>query len=240
MLRYYSRVISHHKIEEFGEMIENGKIIEAFHFRHACKVFDAQKKIGDEDFATILETGRLSPSSFGFEPWKFLVVQKRELREKLKPVTWGAQGTLPTASHFVIILARRQRSMRYDSDYITHMMYDVHHLPEESAEQRREKYRIFQQKDFRLFESERAMFDWAVKQTYIALANMMTSAAMLGIDSCAVEGFKTEEVEEIMAEAFRIDMEEYGVAVMAAFGYRIHAPKEKTRQCMEDITQWYE
>ncbi len=220
-------------------MTENDRIIETFHFRHACKVFDAQKKISDDDFMTILETGRLSPSSFGFEPWKFLVVQNTKLREKLKTVTWGAQGTLPTASHFVVILARRQRSMRYDSDYISRMMYDVHHLPEEQAEQRREKYRIFQQDDFRLFESERAMFDWAGKQTYIALANMMTSAAMLGIDSCAIEGFKAEAVEELMAEAFGIDTETFGVAVMVAFGYRVHASKEKTRQRMEDITQWY-
>ena len=220
-------------------MIENDKIIEAFHFRHACKVFDAQKKINDDDFMTILETGRLSPSSFGFEPWKFLVVQNSELREKLKPVTWGAQGTLPTASHFVVILARKQKSMRYDSDYITHMMYDVHKIPEEQAEQRRNFYQVFQEKDFKLFESERAMFDWAGKQTYIALGNMMTAAAMLGIDSCPIEGFKADEVEKLMAEEFGVNTEEFGVAVMVAFGYRVNEQPEKTRQSMEDISQWY-
>ncbi len=221
-------------------MIENEKIIEAFHFRHACKVFDVQKKINDNDFMTILETGRLSPSSFGFEPWKFLVVQNSELREKLKPVTWGAQGTLPTASHFVVILARKQKSMRYDSDYITHMMYDVHKIPEEQAEQRRNFYQVFQEKDFKLFESERAMFDWAAKQTYIALGNMMTAAAMLGIDSCPIEGFKADEVEKLMAKEFGVDTEEFGVAVMVAFGYRVNEQPEKTRQRMEDIMQWYE
>ncbi len=220
-------------------MIENDKIIEAFHFRHACKVFNAEKKISDNDFMTILETGRLSPSSFGFEPWKFLVVQNSELREKLKPVTWGAQGTLPTASHFVVILARKQKSMRYDSDYITHMMYDVHKIPEEQAEQRRNFYQVFQEKDFKLFESERAMFDWAGKQTYIALGNMMTAAAMLGIDSCPIEGFKADEVEKLMAEEFGVNTEEFGVAVMVAFGYRVNEQPEKTRQSMEDISQWY-
>ncbi len=221
-------------------MIENEKIIEAFHFRHACKVFDVQKKINDNDFMTILETGRLSPSSFGFEPWKFLVVQNSELREKLKPVTWGAQGTLPTASHFVVILARKQKSMRYDSDYITHMMYDVHNIPKEQAEMRRGFYKKFQEEDFNLLESERATFDWAGKQTYIALANMMTAAAMLGIDSCAIEGFKADEVEKLMAKEFGVDTEEFGVAVMVAFGYRVNEQPEKTRQRMEDIMQWYE
>ncbi len=221
-------------------MIENDKIIEAFHFRHACKVFNAEKKISDNDFMTILETGRLSPSSFGFEPWKFLVVQNSELREKLKPVTWGAQGTLPTASHFVVILARKQKSMRYDSDYITHMMYDVHKIPKEQAEMRRGFYKKFQEEDFNLLESERATFDWAGKQTYIALGNMMTAAAMLGIDSCSIEGFKADEVEKLMAKEFGVDTEEFGVAVMVAFGYRVNEQPEKTRQRMEDIMQWYE
>ncbi|MCF6192947.1 MAG: nitroreductase family protein, partial [Kangiellaceae bacterium] len=96
-------------------MIDKKEIIEAFNYRHACKVFDANKKISDADFDFILETGRLSPSSFGFEPWKFLMVQNIDLREKLKSITWGAQGTLPTASHFMVILARKQNSMNYDS-----------------------------------------------------------------------------------------------------------------------------
>ena len=79
------------------------KFLEAMKFRHATKEFDSTKKISDEDFDTVLEYGILSPSSFGFEPWKFLVVQNENLRTKLKEFSWGAQGTLPTASHFMII-----------------------------------------------------------------------------------------------------------------------------------------
>lgn len=220
-------------------MIEKNKILEAYNFRHACKVFDAEKKISEENFLTILETGRLSPSSFGFEPWKFLVVQNRELREKLLPATWGAQGTLPTASHYVVILARKQKSMRYDSDYIEHMMTDIHHLPKEASEARRKFYKQFQEKDFTLLESERSTFDWATKQTYIALANMMTTAAMLGIDSCPIEGFKAQEFEAVMNREFGVDTEEFGVGVMVAFGYRVDPQKVKTHQSMQDITEWY-
>jgi len=220
-------------------MIEKNHILDAFNFRHACKVFDTDKKISSEDFETILETGRLSPSSFGFEPWRFLIIQNMALREKLMPVTWGAQNTLPTASHFVIILARKQKEMRYDSEYITHMMYDVHNLEKNSAEKRREKYKIFQENDFKLLESSRATFDWAAKQTYIALANMMTSAAMLGIDSCPIEGFQAEKAEKIISEAFDVDTELFGIAVMVAFGYRIDKQHLKTRQKMDDIVQWY-
>jgi hypothetical protein len=220
-------------------MIKNEAIIKAFNFRHACKVFDAEKKISEADFETILETGRLSPSSFGFEPWKFLVVQNQELREKLKPFTWGAQGTLPTASHFIVILSRKQNTLKYDSEYISHMMYDVHHIPEEMAEKRRSFYEKFQKSDFKLLESQRATFDWANKQCYIALGNMMSSAAMLGIDSCPIEGFVAEDIEKVISSDFGIESEEYGVAVMVAFGYRVNAQPVKTRQTLEDVVSWY-
>ncbi len=220
-------------------MIEKSKILDAYNFRHACKAFDTDKKIPAADFDFILETARLSPSSFGFEPWKFLVVQNQDLRDKLKPVAWGAQGVIPTASHFVIILARKQKSLRFDSDYIDHMMRDIHHLPDEVIEMRRGFYETFQKSDFNLFENERAVFDWSTKQAYIALANMLTASAMIGIDSLPMEGFKAKEMQQLMAEEFDIDTTEYGVACMVAFGYRKDEPYKKTRQSIDAITQWY-
>jgi len=220
-------------------MIDKNDIIDAYNFRHACKVFDDKRKISNEDFSFILETGRLSPSSFGYEPWKFLIIQNMRLRNVLKPATWGAQNTLPTASHFIVILARRQKSMRYDSNYIDHMMRNTHHLSDEAVNMRRKVYKTFQEKDFKLLGNERAMFDWSCRQTYIALGNMMTSAAMLGIDSCPIEGFNAGKVETIMKEDFNIDTDEFGVACMVAFGYRVDEPREKTRQNIKEITQWY-
>jgi len=218
--------------------MDANEIIKAFNFRHACKIFDKTKKIDENDFNTILEVARLSPSSFGFEPWKFLVVQNSELREKLLPVTWGAQNILPTASHYVIILARKKPTLLYNSDYITHMLYDVHHIPKEKAEARRTKYKKFQEEDFKLLESERTIFDWACKQTYIALGNMMSVAAMLGIDSCAVEGFEIDKLEELLAKEFKIDTNIWGVSVMVGFGYRLNEQPPKTRQSLNDIVEW--
>jgi nitroreductase len=181
----------------------------------------------------------LSPSSFGFEPWKFLVVQNKELRTKLLAPTWGAQGSLPTASHFLVILARKQKSMHYNSEYIEHMMKNIHHIASDAALKRKEFYTHFQKDDFNLLESKRATFDWACKQTYIALANMMSSAAMLGIDSCPIEGFNAKELEVIMQKDFGIDTEEFGVSVMLALGYRVDEQKRKTRQTLETITTLY-
>lgn len=215
------------------------KFLDAMKFRHATKEFDATKKISDEDFNSILEYGVLSPSSFGFEPWKFLVVQNEELREKLKAFSWGAQGTLPTASHFVIILARKVKGMKYDSEYIKHMMNDVKEFPADVQKIYSGFYEKFQKEDFKLLGNDRAVFDWSSKQTYIALANMMTGAAYLGIDSCPMEGFDFDLTEKFLEE-LGIDTEEYGASVMVSFGYRKDAPKhEKVRQNVDTVTQWF-
>ena len=214
------------------------EIIDAYYFRHACKEFDSEKKIPQEIFDTILETGRLSPSSFGFEPWFFLVVQNPALRKKLRELTWGGQKQIPTASHLVVILARKSYFMKYDSDYITHMMREVMGLPEAMIEKKREVYRNFQQNDFKLLESERAMFDWACKQTYIALGNMMTSAAMVGVDSCPIEGFDRDRLDALLEEHFEVETDRFGISCMVAFGYRVREGRRKTRQPMEEISRW--
>ncbi len=216
------------------------KFLEAMKFRHATKEFDATKKISDEDFNTILEYGILSPSSFGFEPWKFVVVQNENLRAKLKDFSWGAQGTLPTASHFMIILARKDKGMKYDSPYIKHMMNDVKQFPEDVQEIYSGFYEKFQKEDFKLLDNPRTMFDWSVKQTYIALANMMTGAAYMGIDSCPIEGFDADLTEAFLRDDLGVDTGEFGAAVMVCFGYRKDAPKhEKVRQDINTVTSWF-
>lgn len=219
--------------------IVNQQILDAFQFRYACKAFDPEMKISEEDFGTIIESARLSPSSFGFEPWKFLVIQNMDIREKLKAVAWGAQGQFPTASHVVVILSRKAVDTKAGSEYINGVMRDVQKLPEEIQEMKGNFFKNFQQKDFDLTD-ERKLFDWAGKQAYIALANMMTSAALLQIDSCPMEGFDREKFEDILAQEGLLDKEHFGVSVMAAFGYRAKDAVvfPKTRGAAENIIQW--
>ncbi len=97
----------------------------------------------------------------------------------------------------------------------------------------------FKKVDFDLFNNDRAMFDWATKQTYIALGNMMTAAAYIGVDSCPIEGFDMEEMTNFLEEDLNIDTEEFGVSCMLAFGYRKEDPRGKTRQDINDIAKWY-
>lgn len=213
-------------------------IINAFQYRHATKEFDDTKQLSDQDIQFILKTANLSPSSFGFEPWHFVVVQDKELRELLKPVAWGAPLKLDTASHFILGLSMKSPLTKWDSDYIMHMMKDVKQFPEDVIEMYSKFYREFQERDFDL-DTDKKLFDWASKQTYIALANMMTSAALVGIDSCPIEGFHQEKAEALLKDKFDIDTDKYGLSFMVAFGYRkAEPPHAKSRRDLSEIVTW--
>ncbi|MEJ7220106.1 NAD(P)H-dependent oxidoreductase [Staphylococcus gallinarum] len=212
-------------------------IIEAFNFRHATKRFDATKSISDSEFNTILEAGRLSPSSLGLEPWKFVVVQNKALRNKLKEISWGAQGQLDTASHFVLILARKNVVAK--SPYVQHLLREVKQYSPESIPATEEKFDNFQT-GFHINDNERTLLDWARKQTYIALGNMMTSAALLNIDSCPIEGFDLDGVTKLLSDEGILDEANFAPSVMVAFGYRETEPKPKVRQSQADVIEWLE
>lgn len=217
--------------------ISKENIIKAFNSRHATKEFDSTKSIAKEDFNFILKTAQLSPSSFGFEPWHFVVVQNKELRELLKPVAWGAPLKLDTASHYVLGLTMKSPMTKWNSEYITHMMKEVKQFPEDVIETYTKFYREFQEKDFNL-DTDRHLFDWASKQTYIPLANMMTSASLIGIDSCPIEGFHQEKAEALLKEKFDIDTTKFGLSYMVAFGYRKEEPRKKIRRELDSIITW--
>ncbi|MEH7108372.1 NAD(P)H-dependent oxidoreductase [Bacillus sp. JJ1764] len=217
--------------------IDKKDILDAFRYRHATKRFDSIRKISEDDFEFILETGRLSPSSFGYEPWKFLIIQNQELREKLREVSWGAQGQLTTASHFVIILAKTNLS--YDSDYVLNHKKNVQKMPEDIIKNSTARMKSFQESDLPMVNNERAMYDWACRQTYIALGNMMTAAAMIGIDSCPIEGFNYKLVNEILEKNGLLDHGEWRASVMVAFGYRETDPQRaKVRKDIEQTVKW--
>lgn len=215
--------------------ISKQQVLDAFHFRAATRAYDPSKKISEDDFNYILELARLSPSSVGSEPWQLLVIQNSALRQALKPVSWGMATQVDDASHLVVLLAKK--NARYDSDFFREVMAR-RGLEGDKAEQALARYQQFQSQDAQVLESERALFDWTSKQTYIALANMMTGAALIGIDSCPIEGFNHVEVNRILAEAGLFDPAEWGVSVMVTFGYRAKEPRPKLRKSLEEIVRW--
>ena len=221
-------------------MIRQTDILDAFRFRHACKVFDDTRSIADEQFAFILETARLSPCSFGLEPWTFLVVQQPDKRDSLRRVTWGGQTQLPTASHVLVCLVRKAAFMRYDSAFVHDFMRSVQQFPEDVCVTRSAYLEQFQRQDFDLLSNERHLEDWAAKQCYLPLANMMTAAAVIGIDSCPIEGFDKAALEQVLADEFAVDTQQWGAGYLVAFGYRQAEPvRPKTRQPLEAIVKWF-
>lgn len=212
------------------------QFLEAMNFRHATKEYDENLKISDKDFYFILEAGRLSPSSLGSEPWKFLVIQDPILREKMMPVAPGAAEKLKAASHFVVLLARK--GVRYDSEYLLNHMKTVQHYPEEMIGTISEQYKYFQQGK-NILVNEQALNDWAAKQTYIALGNMLTAAAMIGIDSTPMEGFQADNLDALLEAEGLLEGGAYSASVLAAFGYRKADPnRPKTRKTLEEVAQF--
>lgn len=212
------------------------QVLEAMQSRHATKEYDKERKISESDFNYILEAGRLSPSSLGSEPWKFLVIQNPELREKMMEVAAGAVEKLKSASHFVVILSRKD--VRFDSDYLVNHMKNIQHFPEDIMPMIIEQYKMFQEQK-NILDSERSLQDWSAKQTYIALGNMLTAAAMIGVDSTPMEGFHSAKMDALLKEEGLIIDENYSASVLAAFGYRKADPQRpKTRKPMEEVVQW--
>ena len=216
-------------------------VLNAFHFRHACKVFDENKKISDTDMAYILETGRLSPSSFGMQGWRMLVITDPGVRARLKKECWN-QVQIDTSSHLVVFVTRT-KELEPGNDWVKSRFAD-RGMPAEAQAAYYERYAGFHQNlktrlkgfftrsivgiFYGLFHSCRKpgdLYEWASKQCYIPLGNMMTAAAMIGIDSCPLEGFDKNAVEKVL----ELDTSREEVVVLCAFGYRKNDQPEKKR-----------
>lgn len=219
---------------------KNEKIIQLFENRYTCKGYDPDKKVSDEDFQTILEAGRLSPSSMGYEPWKFVRLKNREVVEQLRPYCWGALKAFDGASHILLILARVPEDMKYDSQYLDYIQRDIQHFPEDKLQERKEKFRKFQEEDFNLLKDDRNLFDWTCKQTYIPFTNMLTVAAMLDVDSTPIEGFHQERVHEILTKWNVYDSKHFKIANMLAFGYTNRDHRKKTRRSLDEVYDEFE
>jgi nitroreductase len=202
--------------------------MDAMNFRHACKIFDETKKISDDDIHFILECGRKSPSSFGMEAWKFLVITNEELKAKLRPACWD-QVQITSCSHLVIVLAGIE-SVKVQSGEVE-KRFARRNMPQESLDMYMGLYASHLESTL---SSDENIYCWTSKQTYIAAANMMTGAAFIDIDSCPIEGFEKEKVEEIL----NLDTTKFQVAMLLPFGYRLNAQSAQLRLPFDDVVEF--
>lgn len=193
-------------------------LLAALRWRYATKQFDASRTIPAEVWSALEEALVLTPSSYGLQPWKFLVITDPALRAELRPFSWN-QAQITDASHLVVFLAQREITLA-DLDRLIEATSAVRGLPVEQLG----FYRDLMQKDL-VDGPRRAIVDqWAKDQVYIALGNFMTCAALLGIDTCPIEGFSPPDYDRVL----KLEDSPYRSAVVCAAGYRDETCKYAT------------
>lgn len=203
-------------------------VLKALQFRHACKKFNPDIKIPLDILNEVLECARLSPSSFGMEPWKFLVIRNTEIRQLLQNACWG-QPQITDCSDVIVVLDKKDLT-RPDSDYVK-QQFNRRNLTADAEQAYMDKYRQHYQAEIEPLMSNYA---WDSKQCYIALSNIMTAAAAAGVDSCPIEGFAKKQVEE----ALHLDTARFEVVVIVALGYRAGEQTERLRLAFDQVVEF--
>ncbi|MCD9186969.1 MAG: NAD(P)H-dependent oxidoreductase [Pyrinomonadaceae bacterium] len=188
--------------------IKSENILEKLNWRYATKSYDPAKKISDSDWATLEESLVLAPSSFGLQPYKYIVVTDPETREKLKPAAWG-QPQITDASHLVVFAYKKTLT---DAD-IEHYVDRIVEVRGGSREDLADYENVMKSSAQKAVDGGYIEV-WNSRQAYIALGFLLQTAALLGIDATPMEGFDPAQFNEILG------LTDYSAVAVAALGYR--------------------
>jgi nitroreductase len=211
--------------------VSNETLIRQLQWRYAVKQFDPTRKISQADWNAIEQALVLTPSSFGIQPWKFFVIENPELRAKLPPISWGQ--TQPVEASHLVVFAQRKDLPPEDIERYVDRIAQVRGVARESLE----GFRTI------LLNSRQSAADngtlnvWNSRQVYIAVGNLLTSAAMLGIDACPMEGIEPERYDEVLG----IGVKGYTTLCVVALGFRAatdkYAELPKVRYPREEVIE---
>ncbi len=191
------------------------QLLEALHWRYATKVFDPAKKIPSDTWVALEQSMVLTPSSYGLQPWKFIVVTDKAIRESLVPHCWK-QRQVADCSHLVVMAVQKV----LDEAHIDRFISRIVEIRGGSADGLM-GYRNVMMNDVVHGERGKWVAEWAARQAYIALGQFMASCALVGVDSCPMEGFVPEKVDELLGLTER----GYTAAVLCPAGYRSAADR---------------
>ena len=208
------------------------QVLDRLQWRYATKKFDPSQKILDETWKALEQSLVLAPSSFGLQPWKFLVVLNPDLRQQLLEPAWG-QKQVVDASHLVVFAARTDVTPTDVDRHIEHMA-EVQSVSTEKLSGLAEMTKGYlSDPPFPLDKPK-----WSAKQAYIALGFFLHSAAMLGIDTCAMEGFIPSKYDEILG----LKGTGYSSVVLCTAGYRAAddtaAERKKVRYATDVVVEY--
>lgn len=190
-------------------------LIQQLKWRYATKKFDASRRIDPATWSTLEEALVLSPSSYGLQPWKFLVVTDPALKARLRPASWN-QAQVEDCSHHVVFLVKKDLGMP-EIEHFVDRIAEVRAVPRESLA----GYRGYMVGDLAEGPRAKVINEWAARQVYIALGNFMTAAAVLGVDTCPMEGLVPAQYDEILG------LEGSGWATLCACPAGYRAPEDK-------------
>ena len=166
-------------------------LLKALNNRYATKLFDSEKRISNLDLETIIESVRLTPTAFGLQLMKLVIVENKNTRQELLKHSYD-QKQIVDASHLLILCKEAKFEKKHIEEYIQNI-----------SETRNVNIRDldgFKKMliNYRNSLDDSSLNEWIKNQVYIALGNLLTSCAILGIDSCPMEGFNNEKYDEIL------------------------------------------
>jgi nitroreductase len=207
--------------------VSNETVLQQLKWRYATKRFDPTRKIAEEDWETLEQSLVLTPSSFGLQPWRFIVVTGQETKDKLKLISWG-QHQLAEGSH-VVVFATRQNLPAEDIDKYVARTAEVRGCTVETLSGFRKSMLGA------LHGGKINLNHWAALQVYIALGQFMATAAMMGIDTCPMEGIDIAKYDALLG----LPEQSYATVVACVAGYRAdhdkYAQLPKVRFKAEDV-----
>jgi nitroreductase len=190
-------------------------LLAALNWRYATKHFDTTRKISAEVWSALEKTLVLTPTSYGLQPYQFLVIENPAKRAELLAHSWH-QKQVVDASHFVVFAARTSMT-EADVDKYIHRTVSVRKLPGDALH----RYRDVIVGDVVHGARGKIAHEWATRQVYIALGNLMTAAAVIGVDASPMEGLVPAEYDKILG----LENSGYATVVACALGYR--SPHDK-------------
>ena len=209
--------------------ITTATLLHALNWRYATKKFDPAKKIPAGDWDALEQSLVLSPSSVGLQPWRFIVVTDPAMKARLRPAAWD-QAQVTDCSHFVVLAVRKNLGTDHVDRHIGRMV-EVRGVTTESLG----RFRQMVTGNLDKARAEGRLDIWQSHQVYIALGQFMASAALIGVDTCPMEGFEPAKVDEILG----FKGTDWASVVCCAAGYRAaddkYATTKKVRFKPEDV-----
>lgn len=191
-----------------NEEITGEKILVQLNWRYAVKSFDSTKKVSDEDWNTLEESLILAPSSYGLQPYKFIVVTDAAKKTELTPAAYG-QTQIADCSHLVVVAYKKVLTDADVEHFVEHIQ-EVRRQPREALAEYEKTMKGTAKKAV----DENYIETWNSRQAYLALGFLLETAALLAVDACPMEGFNPAEFNRILG------LKDYSAVALCAIGYR--------------------